>query len=76
MKGCHSTPRTDLVRDEDGTLTGTYATEGVVGSYAGVLDGDGNSLSTRTLTITDENGRTVRAETPGLHRTTGKLSKR
>jgi RHS repeat-associated protein len=50
-------------QDNDGTLTGTYSTEGTGGSPEGVLDGDDNSLSTRTFTVTDEEGRTLHIET-------------
>ena len=49
------------IQDNDGTLTGTYATEEVCG--CGALDNDGNSLTARTFTVTDEEGRTLHTET-------------
>ncbi len=55
------------IEDETGsnplaTYRGTYVTEGVVGNEDGQLDAAGNSLTTRTVTINDQNGDTVRVE--------------
>jgi RHS repeat-associated protein len=46
----------------NGTFLATYSTEGTVGHEDGLLDADDNSLTTRTLTIEDPDGNTVRSE--------------
>jgi RHS repeat-associated protein len=46
----------------NGTFLATYSTEGTVGNESGLLDADGNALTTRTLTIEAPDGKTVRSE--------------
>ncbi|MEI8037391.1 MAG: DUF2235 domain-containing protein [Verrucomicrobiota bacterium] len=48
--------------DPAGTFVATYATDGTIGHEDGLLDADGHALTTRTLTIADADGNTVRSE--------------
>jgi hypothetical protein len=47
----------------EGTFRGTYITEGSAASPDGILDSEGNTLTTRTLVIRDPSGRELRRET-------------